>query len=159
MKNNLQNQFKINLMSAGVLLFLTPIFVQNLPAQALPGNQPIQVAMNDCVGNVATTTNTYVINICVKPGKKAEMTLQNRKNGETFTLPATQIDEAGNVFSASATKVERVKNKGFLPFIARQTTTYLFDASKKEFSITKQTNLPVPNRKTVQVEKTGYILM
>jgi hypothetical protein len=157
--NHLQKKMKINLLNAGVFLFLTPLFIQNLPVKALPVNQPIQIAMNDCVGIISTTTNTYSINICVKPGKKGEMTLKNRKTGETFTLPARQVDEAGNVFSGSITKVEQINNKGFLPFLSRQTTTYVIDALKKEFSITKQTNLPVANRKTVQIEKLGAILM
>ncbi|NJL62556.1 MAG: hypothetical protein HC903_12950 [Methylacidiphilales bacterium] len=131
--------------------------MQNLPAKALSGNQTMQVAMNnEIINSAATSTSSYVIDVYVKSDKKGEMTLENRKTGEKLTLPATQVDRDGNVFSASVTKVQRINNKGFLPFISRQTTTYLLDIPKKEFSITKQANLP--NRKTVQVEKTGFIL-
>ncbi|MBD2603388.1 hypothetical protein H6G81_02295 [Scytonema hofmannii FACHB-248] len=125
-------------------------------AQTLPANQPMQLAMDGCTISASTVTSTYVIEVCVKSDKKGNMILQNQKTGEKLTLPATQVDRDGNVFSANVTKAERINNKGFLPFISRQTTTYLLDISKKEFSITKQTNLP--NRKTVQVEKTGAIL-
>ncbi|PAX45665.1 hypothetical protein [Brunnivagina elsteri] len=142
---------------SGAIIPIVSAQVQNLPASSLPGNQTMQVAMNNEITiSVATSTSNYVIDVYVKSDKKGEMTLENIKTGEKLTLPATQVDRDGNVFSASTTKVERIKNKSFLPFISRQTTTYLLDISKKEFSITKQANLP--NRKTVQVEKIGFIL-
>ncbi|AFY31929.1 hypothetical protein Cal7507_1464 [Calothrix sp. PCC 7507] len=161
---NHQKQFQQALIGATAFLFLTPLFVQSLPVQALPTSQPVQVAMNDCIMTVTTTTNSYSINICQKTDKTIQMLLVNQKTGEKLTLPAIQVDTSGNVFRASLTRREKITTNSppFLiriPIAAPQVTTYVLDVTKNQFSITKEIKLPGNNRKSVEVEKLGGVLM
>jgi hypothetical protein len=161
--NRQQNQFQQVLLGISTILIFTPL-AQPLSAQALPIRQPTQIAMDNCIMSVATTSDTYIINVCQKPDKTAEMVLENRKTGEKLSLPAIQIDDSGNVFSASLTKRERITTKlsPFLkniPMYVPQTTTYILDISKKQLSITKEINTLGNSRKSVQFEKLGYVLM
>jgi hypothetical protein len=146
------------LLGTTALLFLSPLFLQSLPAQALPTNRAMQIASDNCILYVSTSTKSYAITVCKKSDNNIEMVLNNRTTGEHLTLPATQVDNAGNVFRASFTKREKVTTRILVPQ-ATTATTYLLDVTKQEFFITQETMSLGNLRKSIQVEKLGGILI
>jgi len=106
------------------------LFAQLLPAQALRTSQPMQVAMDNCIMVISTVSDSYIIDVCGKADKTIEMVLDNRKTGEKLTLPATQLDDAGNVFRGSLRKREKISSS-IIPIFAPQVTTFVLDVNKK----------------------------
>jgi hypothetical protein len=158
-------QFKQIIFCVGTIVACIP-FAQPLSVQALPNQRPMQFAMNDCIVSIITGSDTYRIEVCQKSNQKIEMILENNKTGEKMNLPATQIDDSGNVFSANITMRERINRKinpflGTIPMYASKITNYELNIPKRQFIITTETkvNLPINNKKSVQVEKLGYLLM
>jgi hypothetical protein len=155
------SQFKQIIFGVGAIVAFIP-FAQPLTVQALPSQKPMQLAMNDCIMSITTSSDTYIIDICQKSNQKIEMNLENKKTGEKMNLPATQIDDSGNVFRASITIRERINP--FLrniPMYAPKITSYELNIPRKQFTVTTETkiNVPINNTKSVQIEKLGYVLM
>lgn len=155
---NQQKSFRQVLLGTAALLFVPSLMTPLLPVPALANTQPVQPARNSCILYVSTSTDSYGITVCQEANKNTQMVLNNRKTGERLILPAVQVDNAGNVFRASVTKREKL-TVGILPISVPQVTTYLLNIPQKQFVITKEAQTPVNQRKSVQVQQLGFVLM